>query len=232
MVVHAMDNGHGMRYLTTQVLHPHQMQAHVHTIIIFCIIYLCRCYTSVVLAQVGLGSPHLLFDFIPPPVLHQVFHLRLDILGDASPAEIRKYEEETGLDWGTFLPYLQYLYKPIVNVTAENFAEGDIRTDLHISCYNVLLYVLENTLGREVHLEVLLKEGLLDYTICLPAVLPGECQPRARCLVNELGKHRQLQPPTLCTLAKAHIAKTFCGLQPVMEMNSIAEFIYKYFPGS
>ena len=82
------------------------------------------------------------------------------------------------------------------------------------------------------HLEVLLKEGLLGYTMCLPAVLPVECQPRARSLVNELGKHRQLQPPSLCTLAKAHIAKTFCGLQPVMEMKSIGEFLHKYFSTS
>ena len=110
----------------------------------------------------------------------------------------------------------------------------DIRAKLHISFCNVILCALEDVLGRDVdiHLETLVKEGLLDYTMCLPAVLPGECQPRARSLVNELGKHRQLQPPSLCTLAKAHIAKTFCGLQPVMEMNSIGEFLNKYFPAS
>ena len=109
---------------------------------------------------------------------------------------------------------------------------NNVETKLYISCCNVLLHGLESTLGKDSHLEVLLKEGLLDYTMCLPAVLPVECQPRARSLVNELGKHRQLQPPSLCTLAKAHIAKTFCGLQPVMEMNSIGEFLHKYFPTS
>ena len=137
---------------------------------------------------------------------------------------------------------LSYLYKPstIGSVTAENsksVSDGeDVGTKLHIRCCNVLLYGLEDpdVFGRYVdhHLDVLVKEGLLDYTMCLPAVLPGECQPRARSLVNELGKHRQLQPPSLCTLAKAHIAKAFCGLQPVMEMNSIGEFLYKYFPAS
>ena len=107
----------------------------------------------------------------------------------------------------------------------------DIGTKLYIDCCNVLLYGLETVLGGYAshHLEILVKEGLLDYTMCLPAVLPGECQPRARSLVNELGKHRQPQPPSLCTLAKAHIAKAFCGLQPVMEMNSVGEFVYKHF---
>ena len=158
----------------------------------------------------------------------------LDTLKAASPAEIRQYEEKEKFEWGTFLPYLQYLYKPIVElVRVEHSNDGDdIRAKLYINCCSILLNGLENALGRELHLEVLLREGLLDYTMCLPAVLPGECQPRARCLVNELSKHRKLQPPTLCTLAKAHIAKMFCGLQAVMEMNSLGEFVQKYFPAS
>ena len=143
--------------------------------------------------------------------------------------ETRLYEKKMATLWGTFLPYLQYLYKPLVrqNVTTDD--RDDTKTELYISCCNVLLHGLENSLDRDIHLEVLVKEELVDYTTCLPAVLPGECQLRARSLVNELGKHRQLQPPSLCTLAKAHIAKTFCGLQPVMEMNSIGEFLYLYF---
>ena len=184
-----------------------------------------RCYTSVVLAQIGVGSPHLLLDSIPPHLLQQIVTLMSDVLEAASPAEIRQYEEKEGLVWCAFLPYLQYLYKPSTTKEVIKSAAGGI---FHISSCNVLLHYLEIALGRELHLEVLVKEGLLDYTMCLPAVLPGECQPRARSLVNELGKHRQLQPPSLCTLAKAHIAKTFCGLQPVMEMNSIGEFLHKF----
>ena len=159
-----------------------------------------------------------------------------DVLDAISPAEIRLYDEKEEFVWGTFLPYLLYLYKPLnlKGITEEDSAGEDVRInlELHVSSCNILLHLLESTLGRQLHLEVLLKEGLLDYTMCLPAVLPGECQPRARSLVNELGKHRQLQPPSLCTLAKAHIAKTFCGLQPVMEMNSIGEFLHKYFSTS
>ena len=184
------------------------------------------------LAQVGLGSPQLLFDSIPPHLLQQILNLMSDVLEAVSPAEICQCDRSW---WETFLPCLQYLYKPptIESVPAET-SDGGVKTKLHVSCCNVLLYALEAVFGRfaDQHLEVLIKERLLDYTVCLPAVLPEECQPRARSLVNELGKHRQLQPPSLCTLAKAHIAKTFCGLQPVMEMNSIGEFLRKYFPAS
>ena len=150
-----------------------------------------------------------------------------EFLESGTPSEIRHYEEEMESAWDTFLPYVRFLYTPTTSIMSLN-----ADSNLHIICCNVLLHGLENTLGRELHLDVLLKEGLLDYTMCLPAVLPGECQPRARSLVNELGKHRQLQPPSLCTLAKAHIAKTFCGLQPVMEMNSIGEFLHKLHKGA
>ena len=149
-----------------------------------------------------------------------------DFLETGIPAEIRHYEEqEMESAWDTFLPYIRFLYTP----SASKMLSA-AETNLHFHCcINVLLHGLENALGRDLHLEILIKEGLLDYTMCLPAVLPGECQPRARSLVNELGRHRQLQPPSLCTLAKAHIAKTFCGLQAVMEMSSIGEFVHEFY---
>ena len=220
--------------LSTSLLPGCMMIANTHTYSYnFHILLLLRCYTSIGLAQVGLGSPELLIDSIPPHLLYQILKLTSDMPEASSPAEIRLYEEKEELVWGTFLPYLQYLYKPfpINDSKIEDDSEVHhhiIRAKLYATCNNVLLHFLESTLGNELHLDILVKERLLDYTMCLPAVLPGECQPRARSLVNELGKHRQLQPPSLCTLAKAHIAKTFCGLQPVMEMNSIGKFLQNF----
>ena len=217
-----------LKYVTISLLPLYFFHSCTHTL------SLLRSYTSIVLAQVGLGSPHLLFDSIPPHLQHRILNLMSEMLEAASPAEIRQYEEKEGIYWSTFLPYLQYLYRPsnLQNVIAENSDGGDIRTNLHVSCCSVLLHGLERAVGADAQLEALLKEGLLDYTMCLPAVLPGECQSRARSLVHELGRHRQLQPPSLCTLTKAYIAKTFCGLQPVMEMNSIGEFVHKCFSSS
>ena len=193
-----------------------------------------RCYVCTTLGQIGVGSPDL-YTSLPLHLQRQTLGIISDMLENIPPAVIRQYEDKKTLVWGTFIPFMQLLYKPSTNIKQDtkgkpeiNDAE-DFKHNFHISCCNALLHGLENALGRELHLEVLLKEGLLDYTMCLPAVLPGECQPRARSLVNELGKHRQLQPPSLCTLAKAHIAKTFCGLQPVMEMTSIGEFAHKHF---
>lgn len=162
------------------------------------------------------------------------------VLEAASPAEISQYEEKEGLVWGTFLPYMRFLYTPtaVFDKPAKNRSNTEIdtvaredtfRTDLHILCCNILLYGLENALEREIHFQILVREGLLDYSMCLPAILPQECKPRARSLVSELRRHRQLQPVSLCTLAKAHIAKSFCGLETVMEMHSIGELVHNCF---
>ena len=175
------------------------------------------------LAEIGLGSPDLYGSF-SLHLRHKMLDLMSEFLERGILSEIRHYEEEMESTWDTFQPYVRFLYTPSTSDTDSEF--------LHILCCNVLLHGLESALGRGHHLEILVKEGLLDYTMCLPAVLPGECQPRARSLVNELSKHRQLQPPSLCTLAKAHIAKTFCGLQPIMEMKSIGEFLYRLDKGA
>ena len=213
---------------TNTVTHTHtQTCTHLHT-------YThththTRCYTCSALAQIGLGSPALFYS-IPLHLRQRILALMSSLLETVPPADLRHYEEKMKAVWGTFLPFIQFLYEPATmkGLECSNRESYEKRHNVHIICCNVLLHELENTLGRQHHLEILVKEGLLDYTMCLPAVLPGECQPRARSLVNELGKHRQLQPPSLCTLAKAHIAKTFCGLQPVMEMNSIGEFLHNF----
>ena len=123
-----------------------------------------------VLAQIGLGSPHLLFDYIQPHLMQQILKQMSDMLEATSPAEIRQYDS---LLWSTFLPFWRYLYKPsrMNIVTAKSLVSDgeDIKTKLYINYCNVLLYGLETVFGRYVdqHLEVLIKEGLLDFTMCL-----------------------------------------------------------------
>ena len=186
------------------------------------------------LAQICLGSPHVFHESISFDLQTRILQLMSTMLAAASPAEISRYEEKEGLVWGTFLPYMQFLYNPLTiadgrEETGDN-VDG-IRRDLHLYSCNVLLHGLENALGRDIHFQILVREKLLDYSMCLPSVLPVDCRERARSLVNELSKHKQLQPPALCTLTKARMAKAFCGLQAVMEMHSIREFVHKYLSG-
>ena len=112
-----------------------------------------------------------------------------ELLETVPPVEVRHYEEKVTMAWGTFLPFMQFLYKPLTkeenvdhdpkkNLEFSKAESDDLRYKLYINCCNILLHGLENALGRQIHLEVLMKERLVDYTMCLPAVLPGECQPK------------------------------------------------------
>ena len=101
-----------------------------------------RSYICIALAQIGLGSPDL-YTSIPFYLQQQMLSLMLDFLETGTPAEIRRYEEEMGSAWDTFLPYVQFLYTPATS----NMSNAD--SNLHIHCCNVLLHGLENTLGRD-----------------------------------------------------------------------------------
>eukprot|EP00731_Ephydatia_muelleri_P001955 Em0001g1955a len=62
-------------------------------------------------------------------------------------------------------------------------------------------------------------QGLMDYVVCLPSVLPAgsRAQKRAKDLVAMLGKEMHLQPPSLNTMARAKLAATHFGLDRVLK---------------
>ena len=138
------------------------------------------------------------------------------VIDSVDPVKLRQYEEKEGLIWGTFIPYLNHLYSP----------PPSSGTQLWSLSINILLHILINTLGRKLHVEYLCKEGLLDYTVNLPSVVPVECQALAREVVCELGRHVALQPPSLSTLARAKLAKLCFGLETMRAVSSVTQFVY------
>lgn len=173
-----------------------------------------RSYTGVIFAQIILASPSVISK-----VYHaQIFALMGKVLQDVKAWEVRQYEEKEGLVWGAFMPYMKFLYLPI-KPTA-----GNVAPELQLFCLNIILHALENALGRTIHIDILVKEGLLDYIICIPWHLPVMIRDSARAVIAELSKHLQIQPPKLSILAKAMLAKNFFGLGAVMS-SSIAEIV-------
>lgn len=170
------------------------------------------CYTSVIFAQLSLGSP----GCIDEEFLPKITCLMSYAVEFTDPVLLREYEEKEGLIWGTFIPYLGYLYTP---------PSSSIPTELHIASTDVLLHTLINTLGRKLHFDLLCKENLLEYTSYLPSIVCRECQPLARRVVNELGKHTHLQPPSLSALARARLATLCFGLQEMVSLTSVSLFV-------
>jgi len=159
-----------------------------------------------------LGTPGCIsVEFVPVIKALMIF-----VIDSVDPVKLRQYEEKEGLIWGTFIPYLNHLYNP----------PPSSGTELWNLSINILLHILINTLGRKLHVEYLCKEGLLDYTVNLPSVVPVECQALAREVVCELGRHVALQPPSLSTLARAKLAKLCFGLETMRAVSSVTQFVY------
>ena len=173
--------------------------------------FITRCYTAVILAQIALASPHL----FPGDLLPQVVAIMEKILHTAPPSVVRKYEEQEGLLWGTFLPYIKLLYLPDTSRSDE----------VHVCSVNILVHALQNALGRPIHRDVLIKEGLLEYVICLPWHVPQLSRENAKAMIMELAGYIQLQPPSLCILAKTKLAKMNFGLEKLLSVSSVAEIL-------
>ena len=73
-------------------------------------------------------------------------------------------------------------------------------------------------LDREVHRDVLIREGLMDYITCMPWYTTGAAEQRARALVRmvQQAPDVDLQPPSLLNIAKAFMSKI---LQTVVHLS-------------
>ena len=143
-----------------------------------------------------------------------------------NPVEIRAYEIKEGLVWGTFIPFMVYLYEPEVQNTTG--PEVDINVvhviqKLQTLSIKVLIHALHNALGRETHVKILLEEGLLDYAMALLWYVPESCTGMVRNMLKDIGKLTQIKPPSLCSLTKAKFAKEVVGLRKVLNMRSVSD---------
>ena len=172
------------------------------------------------LAQLVLSSPQ---------CIHLNFTLKIhsfmeEFLQTATYKTIMAGEVKHWYVWSTFLPYIRLLYLPENTLKSNN-----IYHKLHMLSLRTILLSLQNMLGRQNHLEVLVQEGLEDYVTCVPSYVPSSLEPQAKELVRIVGNGIQLQPPRLVNLVKAKLAKTHFGLERVVRM-SVGEIINEALP--
>ena len=157
-----------------------------------------------------------------PPLLTKVLSL-MESVCSFDPVDIRNYEIKEGLVWGTFIPYISYLYDPVKTYSSDMLAL------LYYLSTSVLLHALQNALGRETHVKILIDEGLLEYVVALPWHVPIRCRAQAIAVLKEVSKFVQIRPPSLCSLAKAKLAKSMTGLKKVLGMRSLSDFLSMFF---
>ena len=117
-----------------------------------------------------------------------------------------------GYHWDDMLPYMKLLYKPS---NCRLLSEGDMSS----KCLEVAVLGLQVVLEGEEERQVLVKQGLLEYLICLPWHMPkrSAAHQRAKSLVDMVGSHITLQPPSLNVIVKTELAVACHGLEKVLK---------------
>ena len=139
--------------------------------------------------------------------------------------DLTNFEIQRGYLWATFLPYIKVVYQPDTPRCDAGFLSETQELALQ-----TIIIALHSMLDREVHRDVLIREGLMDYITCMPWYTTGAAEQRARALVRMVQQAHDvdLQPPSLLNMAKACVAKNYCGLQTVVHL-SVPEIIQSLF---
>ena len=147
-----------------------------------------------------------------------------DFLAEADPGTIKRGEVKHWYVWSTFVPYVKLAYVP-------NSPQTPQMQQLQLLSLETVLLGLRNMLARENHRKVLLREGLLDFVLCLPSYVPESLRPHARQLIEVLSSSDDvcIGPPRLVNVVKAQLAKRALGLERVLEM-SVGEIVSELLP--
>ena len=115
--------------------------------------------------------------------------------------------------WQDIIPVMQLVYSPCCHST--------LSCPIDMLCLETGLLGLQIILNREDERQSLINQGLLDYLVCLPWHIPKECEghKRSKLLLEMVGSHVPLQPPSLNNIVRAKLAATWCGLKKAMHSD-------------
>ena len=180
-------------------------------------IHICRYFTFLFLIQVCLISP----QCIESDSYVSITRKMESFLQSNSYEEIHEAEIRQFCECSIFLPYVKLAYIPNAP-QAERTSVGK----LQLVSLQLAIFALRNWLGREIHRQVILKEGLLDFVVCMPQYIPPSLRPQAEELVQMVVSSPDIPegPPKLLNLVKAKLAKRHFGLEQVLSL-SISEII-------
>ena len=169
------------------------------------------------IAQLALVSPHCIPEmrrhFINRYMLEQFFET-------VTYEEVRDAEIKNWYVWQKFMPTVKLAYVP----DAVTPPPTDEVRRMQLLSLRLVIFSLQNMLGRTKHRQVLLEEGLLDYVVCMPWFVPPSrpLKRQAQDLVSMLANFPDvdMQPPSLLSIARACLAKAHFGLESATTLSA------------
>ena len=107
---------------------------------------------------------------------------------------------------------------PVMRLVYSSCCHCHSSRPIDMLCLEAGLLGLQIILNREGERQSLIKQGLLDYLICLPWHICKGCEghKRVKLLLEMVSSHVPLQPPSLNNIVRANLAAKCCGLKKAM----------------
>ena len=143
---------------------------------------------------------------LPEKLSSQVEFFLTRFLRNVDCSLLRKWiEKSRGMSWPDIFPTVRLVYSPLCRASL---------CPIDRLCLEAGVCSLHIILSTDVEIQTLIKQGLLDYLICLPwHISEGlEARKRAKLLLEKVSSHMPLQPPSLNNIVRSKLAATCCGL--------------------
>ena len=167
------------------------------------------------------GSPTLLVEVYANSLPELALFMK-DFLDKTSCSEVHEAEIKTSYFWSTLKPIVKITYfhldSHLANPVVDQYP--DLRT-LYITSMQAGLFSLGNMCLKDNFQDILDKEGLTDFVVCLPWLCPVQLRPKVQDLLWKLQSTVASSAPKLGNLVKAKLAATILSLDTVLEVDFV-----------
>ena len=165
---------------------------------------------------------------------------------EVEPEALSKHEESTGSFWSVFEPFVRLLYVPNTPLPVATNEESSPSINppvveereplvcrlqfLSISTTLTALHMM--FLNREEGhkcFTAMQQENLIPFIVLAPSHVPPSLKSEADNLVQCVGHHTSIQPPSLADHAKAALAKFQFGLERMLRLKTPHELVEEYY---
>ena len=139
-------------------------------------------------------------------------------LSVARVQDITTLEEKYSYNWITILPFVEMLFAPIFGCnTVDTSIEAPGIEDCQHWSMCVALLALEVEMGRKINRELAVRQGLMDFMVCLPWGMPQKWQEGCEKVVQVFAADKKLLVPKLASIAKVKLARCSLGLRELLQ---------------
>ena len=149
--------------------------------------------------------------------LEEILSFMQRFLREYTYEEVREAEKMTGFFWTTYKPFVNLIYFNYEqHLDSDLVKEKPLVKDLYLTSICAGIFSLKNMCLSDQMQDILEKEKLTDFLLCLPWYVPNDLKVDARMMVQLMSEKVKPNPPMLMNIVKARLATLYMPLDEVM----------------